>query len=139
VAKTPQVFGTATTETVTGLTTGGVYTFTVSAINTNGTGLPSAMSNSITVGTPGAPTGVSGTQNLTNHSVISWTAPANGGSAITGYTATSSPGGFTCSTTGATTCNVIGLTNNTPYTFTVTATNNVGTGPTSAPSGTVTP
>ena len=47
-----------------------------------------------------------------------------GGSAITGYTVTSSPGGATCTTTGATTVHRdAGLTNKTAYTFTVTATN----------------
>ena len=70
---------------------------------------------------------------------MSWTAPATGGSAITGYTVTSSPGGFVCTTTGATSCTVTGLTNGTGYTFTVTATNAAGTGTASAASATATP
>jgi fibronectin type 3 domain-containing protein len=62
---------------------------------------------------------------------LSWTAPtSNGGSAITSYTATASPGGATCSTVGLT-CTVMGLTNGTTYSLTVRATNGVGTGPAS--------
>jgi hypothetical protein len=71
--------------------------------------------------------------------VVSWTAPAaNGGSAVTGYTVTSSPGAFTCSS-ATTSCTVLGLTHLTPYTFTVTATNTTGIGLASAASATVTP
>jgi subtilisin family serine protease len=70
---------------------------------------------------------------------VSWTAPADGGSAITGYAVTASPGGRTCATTGATSCVVTGLTNGTAHTFTVRATNATGTGPASAPSAAVTP
>ena len=81
------------------------------------------------------PTGVTGTANAANQSVVSWTAPtSNGGTPITSYTVTSS-GGQTCTTPNGstTTCTVTGLTNGTSYTFTVTATNAVGTGPASTP------
>jgi LPXTG-motif cell wall-anchored protein len=72
--------------------------------------------------------------------VVSWSAPtSNGGSAITGYTVTSSPGGFTATTTGARTATVSGLTNGTPYTFRVVATNAVGGSPPSPASVAVTP
>ncbi len=60
---------------------------------------------------------------------LGWTAPAtDGGAPITSYRATASPGGASCTTTGATACTIGGLTNGTNYTFTVTATNSVGTG-----------
>lgn len=88
---------------------------------------------------PSAPTGVGGIPGNAS-ALVSWAAPAsNGGSAITGYTVTSSPDGKTCTTTGALSCTVSGLANGTPYTFTVTATNAVGTGPASAPTAAVTP
>jgi large repetitive protein len=134
--------GTSTTCVFTGLTTGTTYTFTVSAINTNGTGEPSAPSAPIKIGTPGAPT--IGTTSTVNSTTIkaNWTAPANnGGSSVTGYTATASTGGTavgTCTTTAPTvTCNISGLSSATTYTVTVTATNANGTGPPSASSNAV--
>lgn len=70
---------------------------------------------------------------------VHFTAPAdNGGIAITEYTVTSSPGGITATGQGSP-IHVPGLTNNTAYTFTVTATNSVGTSPASAASNSVTP
>lgn len=49
---------------------------------------------------------------------VSWTAPAGG--TVTGYTVTSTPGSFTCTTTN-TSCTVTGLTNGTSYSFEVVA------------------
>jgi len=132
---------TATSTTVTGLTVGGTYTFTVTATNGIGTGPPSVPSNAVVVPTkPGAPVGVTGTSFANGQSVVSWSVPPfTGGLPITGYRVTSSPGGKVCTTTGTTSCTVSGLTNGTPYTFTVTATNALGTGPASAPSPAATP
>ena len=62
------------------------------------------------------------------HATISWTAPTNtGGSPITSYTATASPGDKSCMTTTATSCTISGLTNGTTYSVSVTASNAVGT------------
>jgi len=131
--------GTVSPITVTGLTNGAAYTFRVTATNAAGTGPASAASNCVTPATaPGAPTAVTATRGNAQ-ATVSFTKPAsNGGSGISSYTVTSSPGGIT-RTGGGTTMIITGLTNGTSYTFTVTATNAVGTGPASAPSNSVIP
>lgn len=81
--------------------------------------------------TPTAPSATAGNASAT----VTWVAPSNGGSVITGYTVTpfegssAQPATFVTGTTTATL--VTGLANGTTYTFTVAASNAVGT---SAPS-----
>ena len=73
---------------------------------------------------------------------VPFTAPSsNGGLTITSYTATSNPGGITGTLSQAGSGDIIvsGLTNYTTYTFTVTATNAIGTSVASAASNSVTP
>jgi hypothetical protein len=86
---------------------------------------------------PQAPTIGTATSGSASASVA-FTAGATGGSAITGYTVTSSPGGFT-GTGASSPITVSGLTNGTAYTFTVTATNANGTSLASAASNSITP
>ena len=146
-AQTPVDTGsTSTSRTITGLTNGTAYTFKVAATNSVGTGAQSAASDPVTPaapavpGAPGRPTGGAGDKSV----ALAWTAPASdGGSAITGYRITPFAGAAaqTPIDTGSTstTRTISGLTDGTAYTFTVAATNAVGTGPASPASAAVTP
>ena len=90
---------------------------------------------------PDAP--IIGTATLGNtEAIVPFTAPSSdGGSPITSYTATSSPGDITATVNqaGSGDITVTGLTNDTSYTFTVTATNAIGTSAASAASNSVIP
>ena len=69
---------------------------------------------------------------------VAWTAPASdGGLAITRYTVVAAPGGRTCVTTGASSCSVSGLAPGTSYSFSVVATNDAGSSPSSVGSAAV--
>jgi hypothetical protein len=132
--------------TIKGLTPGTSYTFKVQASNANGAGPVSAESNAVTplaLTAPGAPSEVAASP-ATGQALVSWTEPAsNGGSAITGYTVTPYVGSKAQTPVevgaGASSAVVKGLTNGTSYTFTVIATNAIGSGSPSAPSGAVVP
>jgi hypothetical protein len=90
---------------------------------------------------PGAPTIGTATATGSSTATVAYTAPAsNGGATITVYTATSSPGGITgtLSQAGSGTITVSGLSPSTSYTFTVTATNSVGTSAASGSSNSIT-
>ncbi|QRY64854.1 putative Ig domain-containing protein (plasmid) [Ensifer sp. PDNC004] len=87
---------------------------------------------------PDAPTDVSAVSG-DGEATVSFTAPVNAGTTpISSYTVTSDPGGAVA-TGGSSPITVKGLANGTAYTFTVTATNSIGPGPASDPSGSVTP
>ena len=90
---------------------------------------------------PSAPISVTAAQGTaTGAIVVTWTAADDGGSPITGYRVEAvSDSSKSCTTTGALTCTVTGLTSGTSYSFTVTATNEIGTSPASAPSNSVLP
>ena len=146
-AETSVIVGNVTSDIVSGLINGTAYSFTVSALNASGEGLPSDNSNLVTPATsPGAPTIVTATP-ANASATVSWTAPSSdGGSPVTGYTVvatdTTTPanGGQTCTwTTGSLTCTVSGLTNGDTYTFVAQASNVVGASVPSAAFGPVIP
>jgi hypothetical protein len=71
---------------VTGLQSNTAYTFTVTATNSYGTSAASSASNSITATTvPATPSAPSASSPSAGTDSVSWSAPADGGSAITNY------------------------------------------------------
>jgi hypothetical protein len=131
---------------VTGLVNGTPYSFDVSASNDAGTGAPSDRSAAVTptapVVAPKAPRiGVAAPRS--GSATVRWTAPGDGGSAITGYTIRTFAGTTLVRTqkVPGTFASVVvsGLTNKTAYTFEVSATNRAGTSKPSARSAAVTP
>ena len=108
------------------------------ACNTSSTEHPSGPAANDSV--PSAPTDVKGLAGNAQ-AAVSWAIPViDGGSVITGYTVISVQDTTKhCTSTSASTCIVVGLTNGTAYSFTVTATNVIGTSAASLPSALVTP
>jgi len=86
--------------------------------------------------TPGAPT-IGTATGSSGSATVTYTVPTDLGTGTVTFTATSSPSGLTG--TGASPITVSGLTNGTPYTFTVTASTPGGTSLASAASNSVTP
>ena len=138
--------------TVTRLTNGTAYTFTVTATNADGTSAASIPSAPIvpsadtlvgaTVVTsapaiPGAPTAVVAARG-DREAVVSFVPPPESNPKIKNYTVTASPGGRT-ERGRSSPLTVTSLTNGTAYTFTVTATNDVGTSAASTPSAPIVP
>lgn len=133
--------GTALSATVTGLANGTAYTFTVRAGNAIGLGPASAPSAPVTPrGPPARPGGVTAAGGV-RAAAVNWTAPADNGSAISGYKVFQSldagaPVQSAASITG-TSAAVTGLLAGRRYSFSVLATNAIGDGPLSEASAQV--
>lgn len=88
---------------------------------------------------PSAPQTVTATPG-NGQATVTWSPPAtNGGSPLTSYTVTGTPGGNATVSGGTTSTTIMGLTNGTAYSFTVHATNSIGSSVESTPSNVVTP
>lgn len=135
----------ATSATVTGLTDGTSYTFTVQTVNAAGAGLASfPVSNPVTPRptpvAPGPPKGIEAVPG-NGQGTVTWSPPIDtGGYPILDFIVTPAPSG-TPVTVGAsaTSSTVTGLTNGTTYTFKVAAQNSVGVGTSSVPSAPIVP
>jgi hypothetical protein len=119
------------------LTNGTPYDVQVRLANGVGAGAASATSTATPFTVPDAPASVTAASD-DSQADVAWLAPADGGSPITGYTATAwsdSAGDSligSCTTTDLA-CDVTGLTNGDIYYVSVSATNVAGTGAASAP------
>lgn len=109
---------------VNGLRTGQSYRFSVSAVNEQGESARTASNEITPTGVPDRPGGPSVTPG-DGELTMTWDAPNNNGSPITGYTvyAAAATGSRTCTTNGERTCTISGLVNDQNYTVTVVATN----------------
>lgn len=129
---------TTTTWTHAGLANGATYRYRVAANNSEGVGVAGASVTGMPVGAPTAPAEVA--QPVVAAGVnalgVSWTAPSNGGAAITGYVVELQANGGAWERVAAgigtlTVTTLTGLSGGTPYAVRVAATNAVGTGPAS--------
>ena len=128
-----------TTCTISGLTAGVYYIFTVIATNGYGSSSASGASNSVspTATAPGVPGSVTAVA-TSGGATVSWTASTPNGSPVSIYTVTSLPAGGSCTTSGLS-CVITSLTNGTAYSFSVVATNTIGSSVRSLASNSVTP
>ncbi|WP_165452515.1 S-layer homology domain-containing protein [Paenibacillus thalictri] len=136
--ETATVSGSVYTYDAAGLSNGTTYYFVVKAANSGGDSAASNEVSAVPVTVPAAPADISAIASI-GQAIVAFSIPGDdGGSAITGYEVTSSPGDITA-TGAASPIAITGLMNGTTYTFTVKAINSAGSGAASAASNPVTP
>ena len=136
-----QLAGTCSTTTlscsVSGLTDGVPYTFSAVAFNASGSSTRSESTSPVVpMAAPESPTAVTALVAATGAVKVSWQLGDSNGSPLRSVVVTASPGGATCSPSdpAQSWCVVSGLTNGSLYSFSVVATNAVGSSLPSAPS-----
>lgn len=154
--RTVSTGGAATSMSVAGLVNGRAYSFAVRARVGTGSAtvagalsdptiaVPAPYSPAPTATTPAAPAAPTAVAHSATEVVVSWRAPADHGSQITGYrvanTAGGTAGAHTCTTAaGVRSCVVGGLRPGTAYRFAVVATSALGSSAASQPSSPCTP
>lgn len=118
-----------TTCEVTGLVNDQAVTFAIIATGPGGAS-PAAVSGPVLpqASVPGPPRSIKA-RRAGRNVTVTWQAPkATGGSPVTGYVVTASPGGRTCKASKPTGCTIKNLTIGTTYSFAVEASNAKGTG-----------
>ena len=135
VAQAARTFNsTATSQVITGLTNGSTYAFKVSARNATGLSPASAVTNAVKPGTPLTPAFLT-PRSGNGQATLTWWKPADNGSAVTSYVITPFKNGVAQPTVtvngNPNTAVITGLTNGSPYTFTIVANNAIGASPVS--------
>lgn len=128
--------GIASGYTLTGIAAGSQIVVRATASNSAGNATASSAAFTVTAAAtaPGQVTGLTLGAATSNGQPLSWTAPSNGGAAITDYVVQYSPAGanswatFADGTSTATSATVTGLSPSTSYDYRVAAINSVGTG-----------
>lgn len=132
--------GTTSPLVISGLSNGTEYTVALRAVSAAGAGEASNTRTATPFTLPSTPDSATIlAEPASGSAIVSWEAPNANGSAITAYTvvawsaATQGSQVRTCTTSGATTCTVTGLSNGTTYYITIDATSAAGTSTRSTP------
>jgi hypothetical protein len=122
---------TSRSATITGLTTGTAYSFSVAAVSAAGTGAFTVANTVTPAGRPGAPT-ITSAKSGNGQQTLAWSPAADNGSAVTQYlvesTTDSKTWGPAATTPGGASAVVTGPTDGTVVWFRVTAINGIGEG-----------